>query len=433
MKREKFKLESEFKRKSLEWASGFSDCLFLNYSNSNLTYSEHQPFPCLLAAGSLSKISDFSNEKSFETLKDFWKQSSYPIVGYFGYDLKNSIEDLQSNNTDHTQFPDLHFFVPQHLLFFQNESVEILSLEPEKIYQEILSYQNQKSIEGDVNDFIKLRQRIDKDHYLDKVEKIKQHLVEGDIYELNLCVEFFAEHVSIDPVQAFVRLSELSPAPFSAFLKNEDKYLISASPERFLKKEGKKLLSQPIKGTARRAEDLVTDEKIKDDLRYSEKERSENMMIVDLMRNDLAKSSIPGSVKVEEMFGIYSFPQVHQMISTISSTIRDEVHPIDAIKNAFPMGSMTGAPKIRAMELIEKYEESKRGLFSGAVGFITPEGDFDLNVVIRSLLYNSTSKYLSFHTGSAITYDSDPEKEYEECLLKGKAIRQVLGISEIIT
>lgn len=422
-----FPMDKNFKLKALCWASGFDDCIFLNYSESTLFYSGHPPFPSILGAGSLSSISEKQSENSFERLKSFLNKEKKPAFGYFGYDLKNSIEKLESRNSDQAEFPDLHFFIPEHLITFRNNIAEIKSPDPEKIFNEINVIDEKKYLPGTTVSRITLQERISKEDYLKKVEKIKNHLLEGDIYELNLCQEFFATEVILGPVQVFLSLSTISPAPFSVFLKNNDKYLISASPERFLMKKENKLISQPIKGTAMRVADPLADEKIKSELSNSEKERSENMMIVDLVRNDLAKSSVPGTVKVEEMFGIYSFPQVHQMISTISSTIKDNIHPVDAIKNAFPMGSMTGAPKIRAMQLIEEYEESKRGLFSGAAGYLKPDGDFDLNVVIRSLIYNSSTKYLSFQAGSAITFDSDPEKEYEECLLKGKAIREALG------
>jgi para-aminobenzoate synthetase component I len=193
-----------------------------------------------------------------------------------------------------------------------------------------------------------------------------------------------------------------------------------------LKKEGNRLISQPIKGTIRRGENEAEDQLLRQQLRNDEKELAENMMIVDLVRNDLARSARTGSVKVEEMFGIYAFRQVHQMISTVTAQLKEAIPFTEAIRQAFPMGSMTGAPKIRAMELIDQYEQSRRGLFSGAVGYITPEGDFDFNVVIRSILYNAANHYLSFHVGSAITYDSVPEKEYEECLLKAQAIFRAL-------
>jgi para-aminobenzoate synthetase component 1 len=205
-----------------------------------------------------------------------------------------------------------------------------------------------------------------------------------------------------------------------------EQFLLSASPERFIKKVGKKIISQPIKGTARRGANEEEDKQIKHHLFNDPKERAENIMIVDLVRNDLSRTADKGSVIVEELCGIYTFPQVHQMISTVVSELREDVHFIEAIRQCFPMGSMTGAPKVRAMKLIEKYESTKRGLFSGAVGYITPEGDFDFNVVIRSILYNARNHYLSFMVGGAITMQAEAEKEYEECMLKAKAIMRVL-------
>jgi para-aminobenzoate synthetase component 1 len=222
-------------------------------------------------------------------------------------------------------------------------------------------------------------------------------------------------------------LLQKSPTPFASYFKYDHQYLLCASPERFIKKSGDKLFSQPIKGTIKRGVDEAEDAQLKNELLHSEKELAENLMIVDLVRNDLARSSKTGSVNVDELFGIYSFKQVHQMISTVSSIIKNDTHIIDAIKHAFPMGSMTGAPKIMAMELIEKYETTKRGLYSGAIGYIAPNGDFDFNVVIRSLQYNAATKYLSYEVGSAITFDSIAEQEHDECLLKAKAIMDVLG------
>ncbi len=202
--------------------------------------------------------------------------------------------------------------------------------------------------------------------------------------------------------------------------------MLSASPERYLKKEGNTIISQPIKGTSKRSENLKEDEALKEQLKQDLKERSENIMIVDLVRNDLSLTAIKGSVEVKELCEVYSFKQVHQMISTVTSKIDKNTHPVDVIKTSFPMGSMTGAPKISAMKIIENLEETKRGLYSGAVGYFSPDGDFDFNVVIRSILYNSTKQYVSYSVGSAITAKSDPLKEYEECLIKAKAMRQVL-------
>jgi len=262
---------------------------------------------------------------------------------------------------------------------------------------------------------------------LNAAEKIKQHISRGDIYVTNFCQEFFAEHAEIDPLATFLKLNTISPNPFGGFFKWKDNYILSASPERFLAKRGSKLISQPIKGTAKRGKTLAEDEAIKQQLRTHTKELQENVMIVDLVRNDLTKSAKPGTVKTEELFGIYSFNQLHQMISTVVCELQDGLSAIDTIRHSFPMGSMTGAPKISAMRLMEQYERSKRGVYSGAMGYFSPDNDFDFNVVIRTLLYNSAKKYLSFHTGSAITYHANAEQEYEECLLKAKAILEALG------
>ncbi len=243
----------------------------------------------------------------------------------------------------------------------------------------------------------------------------------------NFCQEFFAEDTVIDPLAVFLKLNEISPNPFAAFFKWKGNYVLCASPERFLAKRGEKLISQPIKGTAKRGVDDAEDEAIKQELRNHTKEQQENVMIVDLVRNDLTRSAKQGTVKTEELFGIYTFNQVHQMISTVVCELEDGISAIQAIKNSFPMGSMTGAPKISAMQLMEQYEHSRRGVYSGAIGYFCPDDDFDFNVVIRSLLYNQNKKYLSFQTGSAITYHADAEKEYEECLLKAQAILEALG------
>ncbi len=274
---------------------------------------------------------------------------------------------------------------------------------------------------------VEIRSRFTKSEYKNTVNEIKGHIQRGDIYEINFCQEFYAENAEIDPLGTFIRLNKISPTPFSSFLKIGLRYIISATPERFLSRRGTKLISQPIKGTSARNSDKLKDDAQKKNLLANEKELAENVMIVDLVRNDLTKSARPGTVKVEELFGIYSFKQVHQLISTVVCERAEGLSNAQIIANTFPMGSMTGAPKISAMKLAEQYERSKRGVYSGAVGYFAPNGDFDFNVVIRTLLYNKENKYLSFHTGGAITLDSDPEQEYDECVLKAQAIMEVLS------
>lgn len=284
---------------------------------------------------------------------------------------------------------------------------------------------NNPSIEKFKNS-IKIKLKIHKDEYFNKVTTILSHIHRGDIYEANFCQEFYAENTTIQPLETYNKLNAISKPPFATFLKVGSKYLLSASPERYIKKTGTKIVSQPIKGTAKRDKDLIMDSILKNDLVSDEKERSENIMIVDLVRNDLSLTAKKGTVKVEELCKIYSFDQVHQMISTVVSEVDVDTNPIDIIKTTFPMGSMTGAPKISAMQIIEDLEETKRGLYSGSVGYIKPNGDFDFNVVIRSILYNEANKYVSYSVGGAITAKSEPLKEYEECLVKAKAMREVL-------
>ncbi|MEM9821325.1 MAG: anthranilate synthase component I family protein, partial [Bacteroidota bacterium] len=423
---------SRFKKQLLSWSKGDQT---LSYLDSNQTGINYSGIDCMLAVGVedelLIREAGKSSLDPFEQLKAFYQKYPSWLFGYFSYDLKNSIEHLSSQNFDGMVWPDLHFFCPKHVIKLQGRQVEIYSTDsaPDQLLKSILSVElGDESQFVSSQDFPKLKARMRKLDYLATVEKVRQHLHRGDLYELNLCQEFYAENCEVDPLALFNKLNQLSKAPFSAYYRLQHQYLLCASPERFLQKKGQQILSQPIKGTIKRGGNHRADEQLKKQLFNSKKDRSENVMIVDLVRNDLARTCLPGSVKVEELFGIYSFEQVHQMISTVSGTLDPKVHFVDAIRQAYPMGSMTGAPKIRSMELIEQYEQSKRGLYSGAVGYIDPEGNFDFNVVIRSLMYHSEKDYLSFQVGGAIVYDSVPEKEYEECLLKAKGILEALEL-----
>jgi para-aminobenzoate synthetase component 1 len=367
-------------------------------------------------------------EKAFEDLHQYQSQSKDWIFGYLSYDLKNDTEDLKSTNYDGLDFPDLFFYQPKKVFLLKGNQLEIqyLKMCDDEIEQDFEAI-NQLSDFSFVRSEIKIEQRISKENYLSKVTKMLEHIQLGAIYEANFCMEFYAENAKIDPLEIYKKLNAISEPPFAVYFKNNEQFLMSASPERYLKKEQDKVISQPIKGTAKRFSDSNLDEKAKFELSENPKERSENIMIVDLVRNDLSKTATKGSVAVEELCQVYSFKQVHQMISTVVSSVAHTTSPIEILRTTFPMGSMTGAPKISAMNIIETLEETKRGLYSGAVGYFTPHGDFDFNVVIRSILYNAKNQYVSFSVGSAITSLSDPEKEYEECLLKAKAMFEVLS------
>ncbi|MFC3562565.1 anthranilate synthase component I family protein [Pedobacter jamesrossensis] len=409
---------SAFKNKALNWANQFDVCCFLDSNQYKDNYSEYD---FILAVGAKEELNS-SKGNAFAELKSFYEKHKQWLFGFLSYDLKNEIEVLKSENPDYLNFPELYFFIPQYLIASKNGTIEIL-LGDKYILDEIAKFAS--SIPD--NKATNISAKLSRAEYLSKVNSLKEHIIRGDIYEVNFCQEFFAENASINPVQTFELLNEVSPTPFAGYFKIYKKYILSATPERFLCKRGQRLISQPIKGTARRSDDAVEDEQIKMRLKNDTKEQAENVMIVDLVRHDLTKSAVKGSVKVDELFGIYTFPQVHQMISTISCNLNPDIHFIDAVKNTFPMGSMTGAPKVKAMQLIEKYEVTKRGVYSGSFGCINPNGDFDFNVIIRSILYNDESKYLSFQVGGAITYQSNAKLEYEECLLKASAIMKVLS------
>ena len=415
----------KIKAQLLSWAQQFREVTFLDSNNYPQEYSN---VDCMLAIDALTSIKT-DHPNAFEDLKQYQQITKDWLFGYLSYDLKNDTEDLKSQNFDGLQFPDLYFFQPKKLFFLKGNLLEICYLnlcddELEPDWEEIVTVESQKS---KVESLLKIKQRISKENYLMKVSKMLGHIHRGDIYEANFCMEFYAENATIDPLEKYQKLNAISEPPFAVFFKNHRQFLISASPERYLKKEGNKIISQPIKGTAKRSLDAIEDERIKNELLSNAKERSENIMIVDLVRNDLSHTAAKGSVKVEEMCSAYSFKQVHHLISTVVSELDPQYAAADVLKTTFPMGSMTGAPKVSAMKIIENLEETKRGLYSGAVGYFTPNGDFDFNVVIRSILYNQQNQYLSFSVGSAITSLSDPEMEYEECLLKAKAMFAVLS------
>ena len=412
-----------FKSQLLLWSQQFREVVFLD---SNDYPSKYSSFDCVLAVDAFTSLqTDYHN--AFDDLKQYQQQSKDWLFGYLSYDLKNDTEKLHSNNFDGLHFPDLFFFQPKKLFFLKGNQIEIHYLylcddELESDFHDIINYKLQTKNHKPLD----IKQRISKESYLSKVRSMLEHIHRGDIYEANFCMEFYAKNATIDPSNIYQKLNSISKPPFATFFKNNQYYLLCASPERYLRKEENKVISQPIKGTAKRFSDSVLDENSKKELSENPKERSENIMIVDLVRNDLSHTATKGSVEVEELCGVYTFKQVHQMISTVISRVESAIPPIEILQTTFPMGSMTGALKISAMKIIEELEETKRGLYSGAVGYFTPTNDFDFNVVIRSILYNAQNKYLSFSVGSAITAQSIAEQEYEECLLKAKAMFEVL-------
>ncbi len=399
----------------LNWLQQFSTFCFLD--NQQYLVAPHQ-YECLVAAG----VNSFVEGQDLQKLDDFLQGKRWAF-GHLAYSLSSSIHHLPCSKKDKIGFQPCYFFSPQIVLEIKNDNVFIHATKPDEIYRAICK----EKIGDDRLTPVVTTSVLNKAAYTKKIKLLQQHIHRGDCYEINFCQEIFANEASLNPFAAYKKLAAVSPNPFSAFYRLKDKYLLCASPERFLAKEKNKIFSQPIKGTIKRnIENIKEDDLLKEELRNSQKDQSENVMVVDLIRNDLTRICKDASVKVDELYGIYSYPHVHQMISTISGELKECISFSEIIQATFPMGSMTGAPKHRVMHLIEEYEPSARGIFSGAVGYINTAGDFDFNVVIRSIMYNSSNRYLSYQVGSGITFYSDAEKEWEECLLKAEAIKKVL-------
>ncbi len=415
----------EIKDKMLSWASRFGICLFLD---SNEYPDKYGRYECLIAAGAAHLITA-SDAQAFATLQQGHDEHKDWLFGHLCYDLKNVLEPhLESRHPKQYHWPAMQFFVPEVICLIERGSailrIETLVGDAAAIGAEIMT--------EDVTDTSSLpklffQSRFSKEEYLQRIAALREHIRNGDCYEITFCNEAFAEGVSLNPQDVFRTLNSASPAPFAAFYQDGPRSMICASPERFIQKKGRVVRSQPIKGTARRSGNPLEDARLKNELRDSEKEQAENVMITDLVRNDLARSCKVGSIQVAELFGIYSFPQVHQIISTVSGLLSDAVPLTDAIRHAFPMGSMTGAPKHKVMQLIDRYEAARRELFSGSVGYISPDGDFDFNVVIRSLFYDAERQYLSYQTGGAVTWGSDAESEWEELRLKALGLERIFS------
>ena len=438
------------KRQLLTWATshdpdaGIGPFCFLD--NHGYPAGVSPGFECLLAAGAIDSLEAQAGQ-AFSRLKEWALDRKEWLFGHFAYDLVTETEPgpvQLPQKPDPVGFPDLFFFIPEILIELSPQVIRIGSFgdDQEAVLRQIQAmpvplpgdpapFSDQPGTgpyRADTKSIPPFIPRFSPAEYREQVAALQRHILRGDCYEINFCQEFFSQPADLDPLAGWWSLSEASPNPFSCFYRLKGRYLLCASPERYLKKTGNRLFSQPIKGTSARYPDRpAADSASARDLFHSAKDRSENVMVVDLVRNDLSKICLPGSVRVEELYGIYPFPQVFQMISTITGTLQPDLHWTDAIRETFPMGSMTGAPKHRVVGLIDRYERSRRGIFSGAVGYITPEGDFDFNVVIRSLLYNQVNRYLSYQVGSGITFYSDPQAEYEECLIKAAGILKALG------
>ncbi len=415
-------LPADFRARALQWAGAFRYCAY--FEHNDLQASSPSAFARLLAVATTAPAAPASLAAlATQAVADGLQ--SPPHCGFITYDIKNEVENLESANFSGFDWPALHFFTPETWLCWAADTV-LFHGETHGVLAAILATEVLAALPPAVPP---LRPRTSRPDYLQTVEQVREDILNGEVYELTLCQEFYAENVALDPIATFWRLNEASPAPFAGFLRHRDHYLLCASPELFLALNETLITSQPIKGTRRRGTTPADDEAQRLSLLHDEKEQAENLMIVDLVRNDLARVARTGTVQVPELFGTYAFRQVWQLISTVEAELRPGLVLTDILRATFPMGSMTGAPKIRAMQLIDQYERTRRGLFSGSVGYVLPGGDFAFNVVIRSLQYRADTGYLSLQTGSAITYDSVAEEEYTECLLKAQGVLTALQTS----
>ncbi|MBE7174897.1 MAG: anthranilate synthase component I family protein [Mucilaginibacter polytrichastri] len=397
----------------LRWAAGFRFAVYLDSNTYPDPFGEYELLISVAEKALSLREGSVFDDLSSALANDQW------LFGYLGYDLKNETENLSSANADPAGFADACLFHPEKSIALRRDgTIELSGISAE----ELAAVCSEPFSPPKIAQPIAWQSRFSKEEYVAAVEKIKTSIRRGDIYETNFCKEFFCENQVIDPVTAFAGINERNPSPFSAFFKADDRYALSFSPERFLRRHEDLLISQPIKGTAARFSDAEQDRRSAQQLQNDPKERTENIMITDLVRNDMTRSAKEESVRVSELCGIYTFPSVHQMISTVQGEVQAGLDDAQIIKNMFPMGSMTGAPKIRAMQIMEDVERSRRGLYSGAIGYFSPGGGFDLNVAIRTLIYHAETRYLSYHTGSAITHYCDAEREYDECLLKRRIV-----------
>lgn len=418
-----------FNKQLLKWSQTFQEIVFLDSNTTSNHHDKYSQFDYLLAVDGFTSIKT-DTQNGFDKLNEFQKHNQDWLFGFLSFDLKEDTHQIASQQINFLGFPDLYFFQPKKLIIVKNKQAHFLYLplfddEIDVDFEAINSLNhNFETIEKREVDF---QLRTPKTDYLKSASQLLKEIQLGNIYEVNYCVEFYKDHFEINPVSTFNKLNQLAKSPFAAFVSIHDFYVMSASPERYLLRRENKVVSQPIKGTAQRFENVEADEKSKNDLKSNAKEISENVMIVDLVRNDLSITAKKNTVKVEELCEIYTFNQVHQMISTVVSEVEDEISSVELLKTTFPMGSMTGAPKHSALKLIDKYENFKRGIYSGAIGYFDPKGNFDFNVVIRTLLYNAQTKYLSYSAGSALTSQANAAHEYEECLLKAQILSKLFN------
>ena len=413
-----------FYTKMLNWLSKFNIYCLLHNNNYKPNTSGYQ---ITVAVNSILTFAH--NTNALKGLQDISNLTGQWLFGHITYNLKNELENLTTATVDHIGFPIVQFFVPEMVLQISSSSCSITSCvaQPQSIYNSIND--NNETLTNATNTSITLSPVQSKQAYTTTVNTLKKHVSAGDCYEINYCQNFNASNITINPVTLYKQLNQASPMPYSSLYRQGNKYAIGASPELYITTNGNTITSGPIKGTIKRNPNPAIDAALIQQLTTSVKERAENIMVVDLVRNDLSKICLPQTVQVSKLCEVKSYKQVHHLVSTVTGTLHPSSNFATIIAATFPMGSMTGAPKVKVMQLIDNYENTNRGLYSGTIGYIQPNGNLNFNVVIRSILYNAANKYISYTVGSGITAYCEAEAEYDECLLKAQAMEQVLSNS----
>ena len=402
-------------------------------NNIALLFDESENGTCYLGLGSRRSFvigGDVVALNVIDTFEKFvCKGGGSWTFGWLGYELKNGIYDLNTKRRNSLEMPDLAWWEPEIVIMWGAQK------KPEVIQGDAESELAKEGVDCILKDVVFPElENVDemvwswkKEEYITNYEKVAELIQAGDVYELNLCQTLNGHAPASISWGLFAKLFAETRAPFSAYLQCGDSRIMCGSPERFLKREGNTLSSQPIKGTIKRGVDEEADLKLIESLRNCEKERAENIMITDLVRNDLSRVAKRGSVEVKELCEIYSFETVHQMISKIQCEIDTSTGIAEILRATFPMGSMTGAPKLAAMKHIDEVEEHGRGIYSGSIGYVCPNGDFDLNVIIRSFFHNGRTRKLAASVGGAITSLSNAEDEFVECKLKADALQRAVS------
>jgi len=418
------------------------------------------PFLVLSSRGNKCTVSR-SSEKTclignpFDILGQFLElyrleSSALPVpfvggtVGYLSYDLCHFIEKLPSTMVDDLELPECYFGFYDVVLGFDNlhgksyivstgfpelEKTVRLERARERLSEvkarltsgiaPLESVNSARAVAG------ALRGGFTHEEYVAAVERARQYIIEGDIFEVNLSQRFETEF-ALSPYELYRRLRRINPAPFASYLGFDEATIVSASPERFLRLRGDWVETRPIKGTRARGRTNEEDQALAHELLNSIKDRAENIMIVDLERNDLGRVCRYGTVKVTELAILEVFPTVFHLTSTVEGRLRKGKNGIDLLKATFPGGSITGAPKVRSMEIIDELEPTRRSVYTGSIGYIGFDGNMDLNIVIRTFIIKDGKAY--FQVGGAVVYDSDPEAEYQETLDKGRALINALNV-----